>query len=64
MNQALHENDTTYYTIPENKELVAQYFLLYSASGDPTDFDNYIDYDYRLANVDLEWIPESIHMKK
>jgi predicted RND superfamily exporter protein len=51
MNQALHENDTTYYTIPENKELVAQYFLLYSASGDPTDFDNYIDYDYRLANV-------------
>jgi predicted RND superfamily exporter protein len=51
MNQSLHENDTTYYAIPENKELVAQYFLLYSASGDPTDFDNYIDYDYRLANV-------------
>lgn len=51
MNQSLNENNKAFYTIPENKELIAQYFLLYSASGDPTDFDNYVDYDYRLANV-------------
>lgn len=51
MNQSLNEDNITYYTIPDSKELVAQYFLLYSASGDPTDFDNYVDYDYRLANV-------------
>ena len=51
MNQSLNENNPDYYKIPEDKDLVAQYFLLYSASGDPTDFDNYMDYDYRLANI-------------
>jgi predicted RND superfamily exporter protein len=69
MNQALHENDTTFYTIPVNKELVAQYFLLYSASGDPTDFDNYIDYEYRLTNVRFrmdtgEYIHEKVVLDK
>ncbi len=53
MNQSLNENNPEYYTIPNNRELIAQYFLLYSASGDPTDFDNYVDYDYRLANIRL-----------
>ncbi len=54
MNQSLNENNTEFYTIPDNRELIAQYFLLYSASGDPTDFDNYVDYDYRLANIRLK----------
>ncbi|AUP78470.1 efflux RND transporter permease subunit [Flavivirga eckloniae] len=53
MNQSLNENNPDFYTIPDDKELIAQYFLLYSASGDPTDFDNYVDYDYRLANIRL-----------
>ena len=51
MNQSLNENKKEAYKIPNDKALIAQYFLLYSASGDPTDFDNYVDYDYRLANV-------------
>jgi len=51
MNQSLNENQKEFYTIPDDKDLIAQYFLLYSASGDPTDFDNYVDYDYRLANI-------------
>ncbi|GGZ68429.1 efflux RND transporter permease subunit [Algibacter mikhailovii] len=51
MNQSMNENQKAFYKIPENNQLVAQYFLLYAASGDPTDFDNYIDYDYKLANV-------------
>lgn len=51
MNQSLNENREEAYVIPNDKDLIAQYFLLYSASGDPTDFDNYIDYDYRLANI-------------
>ena len=53
MNQSLNENNPAFYTIPNDKALIAQYFLLYSASGDPTDFDNYVDYDYRLANIRL-----------
>ncbi len=51
MNQSMNENRKEFYRIPESNELVAQYFLLYSASGDPTDFDNYVDYDYKLANI-------------
>ncbi len=51
MNQSLNENKEEAYKIPDNAALIAQYFLLYSASGDPTDFDNYVDYDYRLANI-------------
>ena len=51
MNKSLNENQETFYKIPDDKELIAQEFLLYTASGDPSDFDNYVDYDYRLANV-------------
>ncbi|NOR27277.1 MAG: MMPL family transporter [Lutibacter sp.] len=51
MNQSLNENKEEAYKLPETKDLAAQYLLLYSASGDPTDFDNYVDYDYRLANI-------------
>ena len=51
MNRALNENRIEEYRLPEDPNLVAQYFLLYSASGDPTDFEEEVDYDYRLANV-------------
>jgi len=51
MNKSLNEGDPAYYRLPQDKDLVAQYFLLYSASGDPTDFEEEIDFDYRLANI-------------
>lgn len=51
MNRALNEDHPDAYQLPDNSDLVAQYFLLYSASGDPTDFEEQVDYDYRLANV-------------
>ncbi len=51
MNRALNSNDASAYRLADNAELVAQQFLLYSASGDPSDFEKEIDYDYRLANV-------------
>lgn len=51
MNRAMHEDRPEAYRLPDDPDLVAQYFLLYSASGDPTDFEEEIDYDYRLANV-------------
>lgn len=53
MNRSLHEDRSDAYQLPVNADLVAQYFLLYSASGDPTDFEKEVDYDYRLANVRL-----------
>jgi len=51
MNRSLHENRPSAYRIPNDKDLIAQYFLLYSASGDPTDFEEEIDYNYRQALV-------------
>lgn len=51
MNRALNGGHVDQYKIADNRELIAQYFLLYSASSDPTDFEEEIDYDYRLANV-------------
>ena len=51
MYKSLNGSDDAYYIIPESKELIAQLFLLYSASGEPTDFEEEIDYDYQLANI-------------
>ncbi|MGI2026989.1 outer membrane lipoprotein-sorting protein [Endozoicomonas acroporae] len=53
MNKSLNEGRDAFYTLPTDEALIAQYFLLYSASGDPTDFEEEVDYDYRLANIRL-----------
>lgn len=51
MHRSLNEDQPDFYAIPQDPELISQYFLLYSASGDPTDFEEEIDYDYRLALI-------------
>lgn len=51
MHKAVNENQQAFYSIPNDPDLIAQLFLLYSASGEPTDFEEEIDYDYRQANV-------------
>jgi uncharacterized protein len=51
MNQAMHGDDPAYFKIPDSQELISQYLLLYSMSGDPGDFDSYVDYGYRSANL-------------
>lgn len=51
MNRALNESRSEAYRLTDDADLAAQYFLLYSASGDPDDFKEEVDYDYRLANV-------------
>ncbi|OUR90071.1 Patched family protein [Gammaproteobacteria bacterium 42_54_T18] len=53
MNRSLKGGDKYSYQLPDNKALIAQYFLIYSASSDPTDFDEEVDYDYRIANIKL-----------
>ncbi|MCF6293125.1 MAG: MMPL family transporter [Robiginitomaculum sp.] len=53
MNRALSSDDKAAYQLADSAELVAQQFLLYSASGDSSDFEKEVDYDYRLANVRL-----------
>ena len=51
MNRVMNEDQDAFETIPETRELVAQYLLMYSMSGDPDDFDDVVDYDYRQANI-------------
>jgi predicted RND superfamily exporter protein len=53
MNKSLNEGQSDAYRLPQDADLIAQYFLLYSASSDPADFSEEIDYDYRLANIRL-----------
>ena len=53
MNRSLNAGNASEYRLPANRDLVAQYLLIYSASSDPTDFEEEIDYDYRMANIRL-----------
>jgi predicted RND superfamily exporter protein/outer membrane lipoprotein-sorting protein len=54
MNKAMNEGDPAFYKLPETKEMVAQYFLVYAALSDPTDFEQQVDYDYRMANIRVQ----------
>jgi len=51
MNKVMNEDKEEFNTIPDTREAIAQYLLLYSLSGDPDDFDEVVDYDYRQANI-------------
>jgi predicted RND superfamily exporter protein len=53
MNKVMNEDKEEFNTIPDSTEAVAQYLLLYSLSGDPEDFDEVVDYDYRQANITI-----------
>jgi uncharacterized protein len=51
MNLAMHVDDPSQNVLPSTKELVSQYLLLYSLSGDPDDFNSLVDYQYQAAKI-------------
>jgi predicted RND superfamily exporter protein len=51
MNRVMNEDRPEAEVLPVHRDLVAQYLLLYSISGDPGDFDDLVDYDYRTAHM-------------
>lgn len=59
MNQAMHDGDPAFYTIPETKELVAQYLLLYSFSGGGDELESFVTYDYKDAQIMLQMKSQS-----
>jgi uncharacterized protein len=61
MNRAIRGGATQDYALPDSEDLVAQYFLIYSATSDSTDFEEEIDYDYQMANVRLNLNTGSFH---
>lgn len=53
MNMAMNENQPQFYTLPDSRDLVAQYLLTYESGGDPDDFEDVVDYDYQKARIIL-----------
>ena len=51
INKAMNAEDVAFDKVPDSQELVSQFLLLYSISGEPGDFDNYVDYGYRNAVI-------------
>ena len=51
MNRVMNENRKEMYRVPESRDLAAQYLFLFSMSGDPTDLDHVVDYNYQKANM-------------
>ncbi len=50
MNQVMHDDDPRSYTIPESRELVAQYLLLYSFSGGD-EIERFVNHDFSKAQI-------------
>lgn len=53
MNRAMHENRQSEERIPDSREAVAQYLLLYSFSADLEEFDDLVDPSYSQARIIL-----------
>jgi len=54
MNKVMNADDEKYNTIPDSKNMVAQYLLLYEMSGDPENLNKVVDYDYEKLNVTFQ----------
>jgi predicted RND superfamily exporter protein len=60
MSRALNDvRDPWYDTIPDERNAVAQYFELYSMSGDPEDFEKMVDFPYEHAVISARFTTES-----
>lgn len=51
INKALHQDKENFYVIPNTRQEVAQYLLLYSMSADPKDFEKFVNNDFQMANI-------------
>lgn len=56
MSKAINDpEDELYDKIPDTREGVAQYLELYSMSGDPEDFEDFVDFDYANALLQIQY---------
>lgn len=53
INLVLHDNQKSYYRVPDSKEAIGQFLFLFQTTGDPNDLDNFVDKEARQANI---WI--------
>ncbi len=54
MNKVMNADKEEFNIIPDTKEMVAQYLLLYEMSGDPENLNKVVDYDYEKLNVTFQ----------
>jgi predicted RND superfamily exporter protein len=54
INRALHNDDPSFYRIPDSLEKVGQYLFLFGMSAKPSDLNNVIDYPFQKANIILQ----------
>ena len=52
INQSFHNGDPAYYTIPDSRELIAQYLLVYEMSGGE-EIRDYVTMDYARTSLEL-----------
>ena len=52
INQSFHNGDPDYYKIPESRELIAQYLLVYEMSGGD-ELRDYVTMDYARSSLEL-----------
>lgn len=53
MNQVMNGGLASEFRLPERSDLVSQYLLLYSFSGEPDDFRSFVNYDYKSARITI-----------
>lgn len=54
MNKVMNADKEEFNTIPESKNMVAQYLLLYEMSGDPENLNKVVDYNYEKLNITFQ----------
>lgn len=54
MNKVMNSDNDEYYAVPESKEMIAQYLLLYEMSGDPENLTKVVNYNYDKTNITFQ----------
>jgi hydrophobe/amphiphile efflux-3 (HAE3) family protein len=56
MSMALNDStDPAFNNIPQSRDAVAQYIELYSMSGDPADFEQFVNFDYTKTLMTIQY---------
>ena len=53
MNMAMNSDSIEYDRIPPSRDMLAQFLLLYSMAGNPSNLDKLVDYNYKRANISI-----------
>ena len=54
MNKVMNADNEAFNTIPDSRNMIAQYLLLYEMSGDPENLNKVVDYDYEKLNITFQ----------